>query len=175
MFLDIVSWRKKKSSLYLAATWEPTMPQTNNRDGKWRSWWVSSGLFCPCGLERWWSSHKVGVHKEKLPSLFLSLLELERGGDLLVDSPSQCSHHTSSKHSWGQAFSKPAHPPFPVMSSWLSKTKIIDKHVGINNLLEIRLTCRWRRQLKRLFALFQAASVSSPRPPAEKVQIWATL
>lgn len=46
--------------------------------------------------------------------LELALLELERGGDLLVDSPSEGSHHTSSKHSWGQALSKPTHPPFPV-------------------------------------------------------------
>ena len=110
-----VSWRKKKSSLFLAATWEPTMPQTNNRGAKWRSWWASSGLFCPCGLERWWSSHKVGVHKEKLPSLFLSLLELERGGDLLVDGPSEGGHHTSSQHSRGEALGKPTQPLFPAI------------------------------------------------------------
>jgi len=46
--------------------------------------------------------------------LELALLELERGGDLLVDSPSEGSHHTSSKHSWGQAFTKPTHSSFPV-------------------------------------------------------------
>ena len=59
----------------------------------------------------------IEVELLELLQLELELLELERGGDLLVDSPSKGSHHTSSEHSWGQAFSKPAHPPFPVMSS----------------------------------------------------------
>jgi len=37
----------------------------------------------------------------ELPLLMcLALLELERGGDLLIESPSQGSHHASSQHSW---------------------------------------------------------------------------
>ena len=46
-------------------------------------------------------------------NLVAFLLELERGGDLLVESPSQGSHHTSSQHSRGQAFAKTTHPSFP--------------------------------------------------------------
>ena len=159
MFLDMLV-DEKKSSLFLAATWEPTMPQTNNRGAKWRSWWASSDLFCPCGLERWWSSHKVGVHKEKLPSLFLSLLEFERGGDLLVEGPSEGGHHTSSQHSRGEALGKPTQPLFPAI--------FFRKLYFTNNLT---LTCRWKQQQKRFYALSQAASVSSPYRPAETVQI----
>ena len=53
----------------------------------------------------------------------LALLELERGGDLLIESPSKGSHHASSQHSWGQAFSKPTHSPFPAIWSRLSKAE----------------------------------------------------
>lgn len=69
--------------------------------------------------------------------LELALLELERGGDLLVDSPSEGGHHTSSKHSWGQAFSKPTHTSFPVDRgnsgrdcSLFSKLHLCLHHVG---------------------------------------------
>ena len=54
----------------------------------------------------------------ELPLLMcLALLELERGGDLLIESPSQGGHHASSQHSWCQAFSKPTHSAFPAIRS----------------------------------------------------------
>ena len=99
-----VSWRKKVQPL--SGSYLETYDATNKQSRRQMEKLVGF----PCGLERWWSSHK-----EKLPSLFLSLLELERGGDLLVEGPSEGGHHTSSQHSRGEALGKPTQPLFPAI------------------------------------------------------------
>merc|ERR1719495_855382 len=42
------------------------------------------------------------------------LLELEGGGDLLVDGPGKSGHHASSQHSWCQTHSKSTNSSLPV-------------------------------------------------------------
>ena len=43
------------------------------------------------------------------------LLELEGGGDLLVDGPGKGRHHASSQHSWCQTHCKPTNSSLPVI------------------------------------------------------------
>ena len=62
--------------------------------------------------------------KDQHQGLCFALLEFERGGDLLVESPSEGSHHTSSQHSRGQAFAKPTHPPFPEICNILTDVDV---------------------------------------------------
>jgi len=49
-----------------------------------------------------------------LDNLVAVLLQLERGGDLLVDGPGKGGHYASSQHSWCQTHCKSTNSPLPV-------------------------------------------------------------